>query len=211
MEIDLMRPPKLYRYSERKWLERSLDLGEFRLRPATDYKQQETDPARHDDELVRLSTSPASSVSITVKRTGQTIKPIGDVVYRSEVGTNYLTICFSKRWDERLFDDFPETDACLVIHQVEDFCERFHSAAEIALPQWAGIDAAVVYGGRSNLGPVFSKPLQFISQHEWRFAWHPHTPAKELSSALITIGSISDIAEIVERPPSAATRSQQLG
>lgn len=81
MEIDLTRPPKLYRYSERKWLERSLELGEFRLRPATDYKQQETDAARHDDELVRTSTSPASAVTITIEGTGQTNKPTGDVVY----------------------------------------------------------------------------------------------------------------------------------
>jgi hypothetical protein len=204
MEIDLTRPPKLYRYSERKWLERSLELGEFRLRPATDYKQQETDAARHDDELVRINTSPASAVTITIERTGQTIKPIGDVVYRSEVGTNYLTICFSKRWDEHLFDDFPGTNACLVVHNVDDFCERFHSAAELALPQWTGIDAAVVYGGKSNLGAVFSKPLQFIVQHEWRFAWHPHTPVKELAPVLLTIGSIADIAEIVERPNCAA-------
>ena len=31
--IDVQRPQKLYRYSERPWLERSLTLGEFRLRP----------------------------------------------------------------------------------------------------------------------------------------------------------------------------------
>ena len=207
MKIDLTRPPKLYRYSERNWLERSLELGEFRLRPATDYKQQETDAARHDDELVRISTSPASAVTITIEGTGHTIKPISDVVYQSEVGTNYLIICFSRRWDEHLFDDIPGTDACLIIHDVDDFCERFHSAAELALPQWAGIDAAVVYGGKSNLGAVFSKPLQFIVQHEWRFAWRPHTPVKKLAPVLLTIGSISDIAEIVERPNCAAPRS----
>lgn len=125
MEIDLTRPSKLYRYSERKWLERSLELGEFRLRPATDYKQHETDAARHDDELVRIKKSPASSVLINIESTGQTIQPIGEVVYRSEVGTNYLTISFSKHWDEQLFDEFPDTDACLVIHEVEDFCARF--------------------------------------------------------------------------------------
>ena len=118
-----------------------------------------------------------------------------------------LIICFSKRWDEHLFDDIPGTDACLIIHDVDDFCERFHSAAELALPQWAGIDAAVVYGGKSNLGAVFSKPLQFIVQHEWRFAWRPHTPVKKLAPVLLTIGSISDIAEIVERPNCAAPRS----
>lgn len=207
MEVDLTRPPKLYRYSERKWLERSLDLGEFRLRPASDYKQQETDSARHDDELVRVSTSPASAMTVTIVSTGQACKPIGDVFYRSEVGANYLTICFSKRLDEHLFDDFPGSDACLVIHEVEDFCERLHSAAELALPQWVGIDGAVVYGGKSIFGAVFSKPLQFIVQHEWRFAWRPRTPVQELAPVLLTIGSIVDIAEIVERPHCAAPRS----
>ena len=31
--IDASRPPKLYRYSDRQWLERALTLGEFRLSP----------------------------------------------------------------------------------------------------------------------------------------------------------------------------------
>lgn len=33
--IDASRPPKLYRYSDRRWLERALTLGEFRLAPPT--------------------------------------------------------------------------------------------------------------------------------------------------------------------------------
>jgi hypothetical protein len=33
--IDVHRPAKLYRYSERSWLERSMSLGEFRLCPPT--------------------------------------------------------------------------------------------------------------------------------------------------------------------------------
>ena len=98
MQIDIMRPKKLYRYSEMKWLERSFHFGELRLRPASDYKKHERDIARHDDELVRVRKSPASSVTITLEGTGRQIRPIGDVAYRSEVGTNYLTICFSDRW-----------------------------------------------------------------------------------------------------------------
>lgn len=200
MKIDITRPRKLYRYSERKWLERSLEFGEFRLRPASDYKQQETDSARHDDELVRINRSPAASVTITNLNAGQNIRPIGEVVYRAEVGTNYLTTCFSERWDESLFEDFPDTDACLVVHKVDDFCERLHRAADIALPQWAGIDAAVVYRGVSELGAVFSKPLQFLPQHEWRFAWRPSQRVEDISPILLAIGSIADIAEIIDRP-----------
>ncbi len=32
---DYQRPPTLYRYAARQWVERSLKLGEFRLRPAS--------------------------------------------------------------------------------------------------------------------------------------------------------------------------------
>ena len=200
MQIDNTRPSKLYRYSEKKWLERSLNLGEFRLRPASDYKEYENDIARHDNELVRESNSPACVVTITVEGTGQQIRPIGEVVYRSEVGTNYLTTCFSDRWDELLFNDFPDTDACLVIHDVDEFSERFHAAAELALPRWAGMDAPVVYGGNSKLGPVFSKSLQFIIQHEWRFAWRPRVRLEHIEPLTISMGSIANIAEIIEDP-----------
>ncbi|MFL9905301.1 hypothetical protein [Paraburkholderia sp. RL17-337-BIB-A] len=200
MQIDIMHPPKLFRYSENKWLERSLNFGEFRLRPASDYKEHENDLARHDDELVRISKSPASAVTITVKATGNHIRPIGDITYRSAVGTNYLTVCFSDRWDEQLFDEFPNTDACLVIHNVEEFSDRFHNAVKLKLPHWAGMDAPVVYGGKSEYGPVFSKPPQFVTQHEWRFAWRPGIRIEHVEPVIIGIGSIANIAEIREDP-----------
>lgn len=199
MNLDLTKPPKLYRYSELQWLERSLRFGEFRLRPAADYKQIEVDVARQDDELVRISTSPGELVTITWC-TGKKINPIGDVTYRSEVGTNYLTICFSQRWDELLFSDFPGTDTCLVVHDVHEFCERMHACAEITLPDWAGLDAKVVYGGSSPLGAMFSKPVDFILQHEWRFAWRPPEIAHRLEPITLKIGSIEKIAELVQRP-----------
>ncbi len=203
MQIDVTRPPKLYRYSEPRWLERSLRYGEFRLRPAADYKQLEADRARHDDELVRISSSPGSSVTITLLSTGKTIKPLGDVTYKSTVGTNYLTLCFSERWDELLYSDFGNTNACLVVHEVEEFCERLHAAAEAALPNWASMDARVTYGGDSPLGAVFSKPVWYITQHEWRFAWHPPVTVNELQPVVVSIGSIERIAELSTRPPRA--------
>ena len=198
MKIDMTRPKKLYRYSEKKWLDRSLIHGEFRLRPASDYKIVETDLARQDDELVRVSSSPASSVKILDENTGKKINPIGDVTYRSEIHTDYLTICFSTQWDEKLFEEFPGTNACLIVHNVEEFCERFHMEVEKQLPQWAGIDGCVVYGEKSELGVAFSKPLRFFTQQEWRFAWLPDNPMIELKAMTIRIGNIENIAEIIE-------------
>ena len=121
-------------------------------------------------------------------------------VYRSETGTNYLTICFSKQWDKKLFEVFPDTDACLVVHNVDEFCERVHLAAEKILPQWSGMDASIVYFGESKLGAVFSKPRHFFYQHEWRFAWSPITIKNHIEAITICIGSIENIAEIVDRP-----------
>ena len=209
MEIDVSRPPKLYRYSEAQWLERSLRLGEFRLRPAADYKQLEGDHARQGDELVRVRSSPGEKVKITLASTGEEIKPIGEVTYRSEVGTNYLTVCFSERWDASMFSDFPNTDTCLVIHEVEEFCERFHIAVEAALSGWAGMDAKVTYGGHSPLGAVFSKPMRFIVQHEWRFAWRPLDALTEIQPLSVRMGSIERIAEIV-RNQAHGVRPEQL-
>ena len=196
LTIDCRRPQKLYRYSNPRWLERSLKLGEFRLRPATDYKDLLDDSARNDDELVRLQSTEGKYVKITHVETGQDIKPIGLVSYRSKIHTNYLVSCFSSVWDPCLFDEFSGSDACLVIDNVEEFCERMQSAAEVQLPGWIGVDGAVTYGGSGSLGPVFSKPLAFFRQQEWRFAWMPKDPIRTLDPKLLNVGSIEALAEL---------------
>jgi hypothetical protein len=99
-------------------------------------------------------------------------------------------------WDRRLFDEFSGSDACLVIHKADEFCERMHLAAEAQLPEWTGIDGAVTYGGPSPLGVVFSKPLRFLPQQEWRFGWIPKDPVRILDSKFLTIGSIDTLAEL---------------
>ena len=108
--IDSSRPPKLYRYSERQWLERALTLGEFRLSPP-------------------------------VANPGQPAAP-------------YLTLGWTRSLKDSLFDTFG-VDTCLIIHDTEQFGERIHRAAKLALPSWAGIDAPVSYGRPSPLGSVF--------------------------------------------------------
>jgi len=196
LTVDCTRPAKLYRYARSQWLERSLSLGEFRLRPAAEYGDLLNDPARRDDELVRLQSTPGECVKIEILGQRRIINPIGPVIYRSEIRTNYVVCCFSRVWDETLFHSFTDADACLVINEVEEFCERMHAAADAHLPGWVGIDGAVTYGGRSALGPVFSKANQFAQQQEWRFAWMPSTPTRALTAKFLNIGSIENLAKI---------------
>ncbi|HUO43748.1 MAG TPA: hypothetical protein VMT94_02405 [Burkholderiales bacterium] len=200
MQFDVTRPPKLYRYSEAGPLKLALSLGEFYLKPAAGYKQFKDDGARQDDELIRVQSSNSNHIKITVAKSGEEIKPISAVTYRSEIRTDYYVLCFSKAWDERLFSEFLGSDSCLIVHNVEEFCERIHAEVEVKLPHWAGMDTIITYGGRSPFGAIFSKPLSFLPQQEWRFAWLPPSSLRNIEPFKIVIGSIEKIAEIVLKP-----------
>ncbi len=178
--LDCQRPPKLYRYSERHWLERSLQLGEFRLRPAADDAQSGHQPL------------------------GEQIRPFGAAASCS-TPASYLTLSMAKIWDERLFVEFTGTDCCLVIHNAEEFGERIHRAAQQALPNWAGIDAAISYGMPSPLGAAFSRIKRYANQKEWLFAWRPMQATMSLNPVVIRIGSIEGIAELRHRGSGGCT------
>ena len=169
---DAPRPPRLFRYAPQASVERSLSLGEFRLRPA--------------------GQDPRSS-------TGAQILPFAA---RPNVPTpaGYLILSLSSTWDPRLFNDFPDADACLVINDPESFGERIHRAAQRALPHWAGIDAAVTYGMPTPLGAAFSKDKALARQKEWLFAWRPMQDRMSVNPLVIQIGNIESIAELRLKP-----------
>lgn len=192
--------PRLFRYSERQWLIRSLMAGEFRLVPASTYGEMFGDLARHDNELVRENSVPGERVTITHVAAGKPIRAMGDVVFRDEVGTNYFTLSFSTAWDPLLFDEFTGSNACLIVHEPDEVCERIHFYAEQFLKGWAGIDGAVVYGGEHKYGPSFVKHSKYIVQKEWRFAWMPPQKCDQLQPFCIRIGNIERYAEVVPRP-----------
>jgi hypothetical protein len=164
------RPQTLYRYSQRQWLQRSLELGEFQLRPAA----PET-PA-DGDQILPFGASRSASASAA-----------------------YLTLSFADVWNEALFDTFDGADCCLVIHDPEQFGERIHRATQRILPSWAGIDAAISYGLPSPLGAAFSKTRRHAAEKEWLFAWRPTQPALGFHPVVIRIGSIEGIAELREK------------
>lgn len=193
--------PKLFRYSEHQWLIRSLMLGEFRLVPASYYGELVGDSARYDNELVRENAAPSEKVTITHVATSQPIRTIGDVVFRDEVGTNYYTLSFSTAFDPLLFDEFAGSNACLVIHEPEEVCERIHFYAEQFLQRWSGIDGAVAYGREHKYGPTFIKDGRYVIQKEWRFAWIPPEKANTLHPFCIQIGNLERYAEIMPQPP----------
>jgi hypothetical protein len=174
--------------------------GEFRLVPASNYRDLEADRARQDNELIRRQTSRGEDVAITNLRTGKPIELIGDVNYRQAVGTNYYTICMSSAWDPLLFDEFKGSTACLIIHNTDEFCELVHHHVDKVLEGWAGWDAAVSYLSKSPHGPAFSKPWTYLAQKEWRFSWLPPVRTEKLEPIFVRLGNIERFAELVKRP-----------
>jgi hypothetical protein len=70
LSADYQRPAKLYRYSERQSLERSLKLGEFRLRPPVESLQignlqhSRSPTARPTPQLLTLSMSSSDDLAL---------------------------------------------------------------------------------------------------------------------------------------------------
>ena len=110
-----------------------------------------------------------------------------------------LTLSFCQVWDKSLFDLLGPADACLIIHNTEEFGERLHRAVQRTLPSWAGIDGAVEYGTRAALGAAFTKTLADEHEHEWQFAWRSMQPQMSLNPVTVKIGSIEQFAELRER------------
>lgn len=112
--------------------------------------------------------------------------------------SNCLTLSFSTAWDPKLFDLF-SADACLVIHNTEEFGERLHRAVQRTLPSWAGIDGAVEYGARAALGAAFTKTAHEAPEREWQFAWRAMQSKLSLNAVLVKIGSLENFAELRDR------------
>lgn len=170
--VEKNRPATLYFYADRQTAERALQAGEFRLRASG-----QADPAP--------GVSPASQ-----------ILPFGTA--RTMATAGFLTLSLSTALSEQLKRQDTAGLCCVVIRNTEEFGERLHRAVHKALPQWAGIDAAVAYGAPSALGAAFTRGRHLAGQKEWLFAWRPMQPALSLNPIVVHIGSIASFAELRE-------------
>ena len=114
--------------------------------------------------------------------------------FRLQPAKQCLTLGFSSVFDPALFG--AGADACLIIHQPEEFGERMHRAVQRVLPNWMGIDGAVEYGQRSVLGDTFSKSLDESHHCEWLFAWRSLQANAVLQTVVVQIGKLTKLAEL---------------
>jgi hypothetical protein len=195
-------PQKLYKFSSRAWLEKSLRNGEFRLSNALSYRSPNFRTAIQDDEL---------SFSIYPHKDLESYRNIS-LFTRSVPGginayhpTDYYLLCFTVRYSLRMYSDFG-ADSCLIIHDPDEFWKRILNNFNEQFHRWLCVTSTVDYldpddpGNRQFIVP-FVKHFKYIYQLEQRFVMQPETPVQRLEPVQLKIGSIEDIAELITIKP----------
>jgi len=190
----------IYRYSKLKYLKDAHRNGHFFIFPALEYIRKEYDAARKDNELVHEKVVNPETVTITTLDKTPII-PVGDVTFSTYfLPIDSYILCFAYDYDERLYDEFEGSDACLTIHDVEEFARRLHAAFEKAMPSHIGANGRVTYGKhQSSFGVLFSKPKSYIYQREYRFSWIPEKPTRLLDVMAFINRNHEEIREMI--PP----------
>lgn len=173
--------------------------------------------ARRDIEAIHDTLVDTKSMTITTL-SGKEIGPISRVKLSTIFGlANSYIYCLSYDFDEVLHDKF-DSNACLVIHNTEEFSKRLHEKMTEFLPGHTGKNQRVCYGNHQSFsGVLFSKDKHFLYQREYRYAWTPYNPTEPINPELfvhekydeiidkipqhidISLGSLKDICEIVKK------------
>jgi hypothetical protein len=192
----------IFRYGKRKHLEEMLVEGKIRFAPAQQYRGEDNNTARRDEELQKHSFMAGQYTTITLPN-GQKIRPRGDV-RRTVSGAGYHMVCFSCVWDDQLFDAF-DADACVAVLAPEEFTNRVEMRGQAAFPGWYFHHNPVQYfdpyqiGRHERIDASMCKDFLFAYQNEYRILWAQLRAAAIDGARFISSGSIRDIAKLYDR------------
>jgi hypothetical protein len=197
----------LLKFGDPFWLRKSLQEGSFRIAPASFYDAADHNHARRDTEMKREITPSPKNPHIVKFMTQRGIEvPHGKVPARItiESPTDYYLFSLSTSYNRRLFGDFAAT-GCLVIHTPAEFMNRLRAAVTEKLSGWLYEVGFVRYYDPVRVDPQlvdaglrFMKPFRHAYQSEIRFTWTPRAVATKLEPFEVKLGSLEDIAELVD-------------
>ncbi|ACB77736.1 hypothetical protein [Opitutus terrae] len=188
---------QLFKFGQQHWLQAMIERGSIRFAPASSYSSPTFNNAIRDDELT-FTYYP-----------GKASPPLK--VLRHDPGTDWMQIrhpsdfylqCLTDRFAVRMFDDFG-ADSCLIIYDAKEFGQRVINALKIKFSDWFVLGVGVTYidpddPGDQEIFVPTTKHLRYIYQQEQRFICHPREPVRQLEAFTIEIGSLGDIAELVQ-------------
>lgn len=196
----------LVKYGRLKFLKPAYESGKIRIAPASSYADASLNPAIRDEELEVEIQPPPSELRLEVidpktgERKGQ-IRPIGNRITMGS-RTDYYVYCLSSLFVPRLFLDFDNADACLVITRPRDFVESVFREFERRLPDFSGLEKPVRYIDPLNATPgdievFFCKHFRYAYQKEFRLVWLPPQPRSELEPVFLELGSLDGLGELI--------------
>jgi len=189
----------LFRYTKRTYCDDMLRKGLIRIQASSMYADASNNSARRDQERTKESFLPGGHTRITTPL-GQTIPVIGDVSVSVSM-QDYYVLCMSCDWDRDLFEDF-DSDACLIIRDVEGFASRLEGESGTHLSEFLFHHSPVEYFDpyerpeNQFFDPGLSKDFRFAYQREYRFIWIPRNPNSLDDYKYLEIGNLEELAEI---------------
>jgi len=189
----------LVRYGKYDHLLEAYETGRIRLGPAASYADASLDVARKDDEL-----SCQMDIDTTVFQVlGPGARNVGPrYPIKGNFSTNYYILCMSSCFRARLFLDF-DAEACLIISNPSVFKERLFKSILHIYPQFSLAAERVKYYdplcvAPVEVQPIFWKHFRYAYQEEVRFAAIPPEPISNLAPVFLNLGSLKDIATLVD-------------
>jgi len=195
-------PGQLFKYGKKRDLESALNDGILRFSGASTYSDPSLNPAIQDDELsfTIFPTSPHDGLAKCGVCGFPLLQKDGSVSLTHP--TDYYVQCFSQRYSLRMFEDFG-VDSCLVVYDAKAYLSRFMEALRRRFPDWITTSVPVSYvdpddPGSDPLPIPLAKHIRYVYQCEGRMICHPKAERiAKLDPVMISVGPLSDIAEIV--------------
>jgi hypothetical protein len=200
----------IFKFGKVSHLEAILNEGRLRIAQASYYSDPSLNSAIQDDELQFNFEHHPGRVHIqtldqqTLQPTGD-VFPVGNIVCTKRVPTDYWILCLAHAYPLRAYDDF-EADGCLVIKEPKLFLKRLLDAmgrtgrvAEAISGTVDYLDPLNTYP--DNVKPFFAKHFRFSYQKEFRVIWLPPVNAAALAPVFVTLGPLTDIAELLILKP----------
>ena len=204
----------LVKYGECCYMEEFIKEGKIQIQPSRNFDDEALNQAIRDDE------NKMSVFGIRIE--GGRVIPANDIrgwgdrysmlEYSSSMDRDYMMYCMAATLAPTLFSHFGPYDACVLIHDMDEFVRRINvGTSNQFLPQ----DFIRTHGKVTYLDPLgaigptpdvpegekltipFMKHYRHTYQDEFRFVWIPRTPKKDLAKVILSIGSLEDIAEII--------------
>lgn len=193
----------LVKYGNRAWLRNTLEMGDWRVSPASFYSDTNLDKARKDSELefpIRAAILGKTSMPVE-EIDGEFYHELrGEYERHIRAPSDFYLVSLARGLIYRMFDDF-HSDACLIINNERGFIRRMLVAFESVSPGSFGtfrtVDYVDPYLPKPPIDIRFVKHFRFAYQEEERFVWHPVGVRAKLPQISINLGPLNDICELL--------------